>query len=49
VLVQGHRHDLELLGELAHAQRLHAALVGQGDGRGQDPRTPRRLEQGRTR
>src|SRR4030095_16135295 len=33
----GHRHDAELLREPAHAERLDALLVGQGDGRDKDP------------
>ena len=29
VVVEGHRGDAELVGELAHAQRLDPALVGE--------------------
>jgi hypothetical protein len=37
VLVERHGHDAELLRNLAHADRVDAALVRQGDGGPQDP------------
>ena len=37
VAVQRHRHDVEGLRELPHAQRLDAALIGQGHGGAQHP------------
>ena len=37
VVVERHRLHAELLGELAHAERLDPALVGEGDGGAQDP------------
>jgi hypothetical protein len=37
VVVERHGLDPELVGQLAHAQRGDAVLVGQGDRRAQDP------------
>ena len=37
VAIQRHRLDAELLGELAHAERLDAFLVGQLEGSAQHP------------
>jgi hypothetical protein len=37
VLVQRNRHDAELLGELAHAECVDTAVIGQGDGGAQNP------------
>ena len=37
MLVEGHRDDAELLGELAHAESLDTLRVGQGDGGVQHP------------
>jgi hypothetical protein len=46
VAVERHRHDVESLRELAHAEGLDAALVGQVDGGAKHPvageRCPRR-------
>src|SRR6185295_17901058 len=40
VVVERHRLDAELLTELAHAERLEPALVGERDRRAQDPLPP---------
>ena len=37
VLVERHRHHVELLREPAHAERIGSLPVGERDGRGQDP------------